>query len=301
MHRSLLTLSFIFSGLFALANTSHTNPAIQTAINAARATCINSIQLQWAEGQFDRSAITQRLQAKIDAGKALFVHVLVPLCDNEHQGIVPTSASLGNGMSTKSNLYWATSKGMKRYFKEQQDWKLLQTFSNPNEHVLERVIFERQFENGAVVKMIVDAYRGDRMEACLVDYFASLAGTKTPDAEVEGTYGMADLVAFNGHNGLMDVHVSAPKNFDERTKDAVVIACVSGSYFRPELERCGGYPLVLTKSLLYPGAPVMDEVIYRWATLQSNEMIRQGAGDGYYAMKPKSGVNGARNMFVTGW
>lgn len=255
--------------------------------------------------QIDRSAIIARLEQKIAANEALNVHVLVPLCDNENQGIVPTSASLGNGMSLKSNLYWATSKGMKRYFKEQTSWTLLHSQLDPNEHVLERVVFEKKMKNGAVVRMVIDAYRGDRMKECLDHYFASLAGklkySMTIDERDLALYGNADLIAFNGHNGLMDTDVDVVQNLDGEQRDAVIIACISHDYFLPYLEASGSYPLVTTRSLLYPGAPVLDEVLSRWATLESNEMIRQGAGDGYYAMKPKSGVNGARKMFKSGW
>lgn len=255
--------------------------------------------------QFDRTEIRKRLKAKIAEGKPLVAHVLVPLCDNENQGIVPTSASLGNGMSLKSNLYWATSKGMKRYFKEHKDWKLLSSTLDPNNHVLERVVFEKTFSNNTMVLLIIDAYRGDRMKACLEDYFNSLAGKKQLTIDVAGQkialYGKADLVGFNGHNGLMDTDVDLVRNSDGIMKDAVVIACVSKSWFSQHHENAGGYPLVTTTSLLYPGAPVMEEVLNRWALQKSDEMIRQGAGDGYYAMKPKSGVNGARRMFATGW
>lgn len=38
------------------------------------------------------------------------VHVLVALCDNEHQGIVPVPARLGNGEDPERNLYWMDRK-----------------------------------------------------------------------------------------------------------------------------------------------------------------------------------------------
>jgi hypothetical protein len=255
--------------------------------------------------QIDRTAIVAHLKEKVAAGEALNVHVLVPLCDNKNQGIVPTSESLGNGLSLRSNLYWATSKGMKRYFKEHKDWTLISSQLDPNEHALERVIFESKLSNGTMIRMVIDAYRGDRMKECLEHYFASLAGKLTHANTVEGReialYGNADLLAFNGHNGLMDTDVDIVQNTDGMQRDAVAIACISHDYFLPYLEASGSYPLVMTRSLLYPGAPVMEEVVKRWAQLQTNELIRQGAGDGYYRMKPKSGVNGARNMFKTGW
>jgi len=53
----------------------------------------------------NRAQILNYLKSKINQGEPLVAHVLVPLCDNEHQGIVPTSASLGIGMDPDHNLY----------------------------------------------------------------------------------------------------------------------------------------------------------------------------------------------------
>jgi len=115
--------------------------------------------------EFDRTNIKSKLQSKIENDIPLVVHVLVPLCDNIHQGIVPTSASLGDGFSLRTNLYWATSHGMKRYFKELRDWKILSSqVYHPNSVVLERVVFEKTYTNGAKVKLIAEAYRGDKIE-----------------------------------------------------------------------------------------------------------------------------------------
>jgi hypothetical protein len=290
-----LSFTLIFVGVSASARNAGPGSAKTSNKTAYAATSTH----------YDRTAIVARLEKKIAAGEALNVHVLVPLCDNENQGIVPTSASLGNGLSLKSNLYWATSKGMKRYFKEHKDWNLISSQLDPNEYVLERVLFERTMSNGTTVRMVIDAYRGDRMKKCLEHYFSSLSGHLKHQNTVENRevslYGNADLIAFNGHNGLMDTNVDIVKNSDGIQRDAVAIACVSHSWFLPHLEASQGYPLVMTRSLLYPGAPVMEELVSRWAMLQNDELIRQGAGDGYYAMKPKSGVNGARNMFKTGW
>lgn len=55
---------------------------------------------------FNREEIKINLQNKILQKQPLIVHVFVPLCDNDNQGIVPVSASLGDGQNLKTNLYW---------------------------------------------------------------------------------------------------------------------------------------------------------------------------------------------------
>ena len=255
--------------------------------------------------EFDRTAIRENIQYKIDNNLALIAHVLVPLCDNENQGIVPTTESLGNGLSLRTNLYWATSNGMKRYFKEKSDWKFLQSIIyDKDSTILERVVFKKKYKNGVEVILINDAYRGDRMENCLIDFFHSLSGELTDTVFVANDTLLinsgADLVAFNGHNGLMDVAVDEFYNQDGKQKDAVVIACSSMYEFNYRLNMMQAYPLVMTTNLLYPGAFVMEGVINNWALMKSDEEIRLSAGDAYHRVK-KCGVNGARNLFSTGW
>jgi len=255
--------------------------------------------------EFDRTNIKSKLQSKIENDIPLVVHVLVPLCDNIHQGIVPTSASLGDGFSLRTNLYWATSHGMKRYFKELRDWKILSSqVYLPNSVVLERVVFEKTYTNGAKVKLIAEAYRGDKIENCLLDFFNSLSGTLRDTVFVDGdtllTHSKADLIVYNGHNGLMDVWVDDIVNVDGIQKDAAVIACSSMYNFNRKLNYAKGYPLVMTTNSLYPGAFIVEGIIDNWATLESEEKIRQSAGDAYNRVK-KCGIIGARNLFSTGW
>src|SRR5688500_17366703 len=51
------------------------------------------------------------------------VHVFVALCDNEHQGIAPVPAKLGDGRDPANNLYWGAMYGVKTFFRRSPDWK----------------------------------------------------------------------------------------------------------------------------------------------------------------------------------
>lgn len=254
----------------------------------------------------NRSSILNYLELKIKKGEPLVAHVLVPLCDNKNQGIVPTSESLGNGLDPDHNLYWMTSKGVKRYFRDLPDWKMVEDYENVREDILERVVFTKSFDNGAKVVLIADAYRGDRMPECLDDYFNSLSGKLIDSVEVDGNYiqinGKADLIAFNGHNGLMD-ETTSYELADEKTKpkDAVSISCASGGFFKDHYSETRSYPLVHTTNLLYPGAFILEGILNKWAMLESDEACKKAAGNAYYKHKPKSGPNGSQNLFDYGW
>lgn len=250
---------------------------------------------------FSRDTIVGRLTKKMYKNDLRIIHVLVPLCDNEFQGIVPVNASLGNGQNLRTNLYWGAGYGIKTHFSRSSTWKLQQSILNQDSNILERVIYTHVSQN---VVLIADAYRGDRMEACVLDYFNILAGLKSDkillgDSSV--TIGSStDLVVFNGHNGLMDVMIDTIRNTDGVVKDAVAIACSSHYFFKDHLNASGGYPLVMTANLLAPEAYVLHNVLDAWIANKSSEQIRFSAAQGYHNIQ-KCGIRGASNLFVTGW
>jgi hypothetical protein len=113
-------------------------------------------------------------------------------------------------------------------------------------------------------------------------------------------WGNADLLAFNGHDGLMDEEVTPRKTAPHEAKDAVVIACFSHSYFEPYLKSAGAYPLVTTTHLLAPEAYVMRAVVDAWASLGTGESAKTAAAEAYNTYQ-KCGIKGATRLFRTGW
>src|SRR5882757_8911186 len=85
------------------------------------------------------------------------IHVFVALCDNVNQGIVPVSASLGNGDNPKTNLYWRAGFGVKTFFLRNKDWELVNETNNPAPSILERLMFRHKATN---TMLVADAYRG---------------------------------------------------------------------------------------------------------------------------------------------
>lgn len=246
-----------------------------------------------------------RLKSKIQSKSALVVHVFVPLCDNENQGIVPVNKQLGDGLNLKTNLYWGAGYGVKSYFKKYEGWKMLKSATDTIGNVLERVIFYKKNSLGTEIYLVADAYRGDRMKACLHDYFRSLGGWKKDFDSLSGKqislYADADLLVFDGHDGLMDDTLKEYYSKDSVLREAVSISCYSKVFFHPRFEKCGAYPLVCTSGLLAPEAYVLGAVIENWAQQKSGLDIRNAAGDAYHAKHPSTSQKGARALFNTGW
>jgi len=270
-------------------------------------TPVNSSRTQAQEKSLlvqNRDSIRVLLKTKIQRKEPLVVHVFVPLCDNENQGIVPVNKQLGDGMNLQTNLYWGAGYGFRSYFKLKTDWKL-QTKDSLQDPVLERVCFSKTMHNGTKLVMVGDAYRGDRMKQSLHHYFASLAGQRRDSISIGGKTlqiaSGADLLVFSGHDGLMDDTVKVYKSIDGKPRDAMIIACYSGRFFQKHLKHCGGYPLITTTGLLAPEAYVMHAAIEAWALQKSDTEIRYAAGDAYFSKHPKSGQGGSRGLFRTGW
>jgi hypothetical protein len=252
----------------------------------------------------DRTEIIKRLQQKITDKKPLVIHAFVPLCDNDNQGIVPVNESLGDGLNLRTNLYWGALYGVKTHFKRQKDWEFLFSKKDLNKNILERVVFFKKYKNGAQVYFVADAYRGDRMKECLTDYFAALSNENNNefnflDKKI-GIEGNADLIVFNGHNGLMDTSIESPNNVHTSAKDAIAVACVSFEYFEEYYQQVNAYPLLNTKNLLAPEAYVLENVFDVWANLKDEEAIHHAAGSAYNQYQ-KCGLRGAKRLFQSGW
>ena len=256
---------------------------------------------------FNREAICSHLSQKVENRETLFVHLFVPLCDNENQGIVPVPARIGNGQDPRNNLYWGAGYGIRNFFdKKVKAWQFLEESKVPNNtKILERLLFYRKFENGAQVCVVADAYDGAEMETCIRDFLQSIAGKRADYWTVQDSieipmHGHTDLLIFNGHNGLMDGSVELIPNEDNRQKDAMVIACASYGYFEPYLDAAGGYPLLTTTNLLAPEAYVVESAISEWARLKTGADVHHAAGVAYNKYH-NCGLRAAKNTFQTGW
>ena len=230
------------------------------------------------------------------------IHVFVALADNVNQGIVPVSASLGNGDNAATNLYWGAAFGIRTFFSKSKDWQLTSVKPNPGGGILERCIFKHRH---ASVFLVADAYRGKEIAQTTRDFLEAASGKpgeklKVGDVDFH-TGGSADLIAYVGHNGLMDFKLdSHPKRRDDRERRAIILACASKQYFSPALQQSGATPLLWTTNLMAPEAYVLSAAIDGWMKKETDEQIRVRAADAYNKYQ-NCGVKAARALFATGW
>lgn len=230
------------------------------------------------------------------------VHVLVALCDNEHQGIVPVPEHLGNGEDPDGNLYWGAAFGVRTHFSKSRNWQLVEKIAAPDGNVIERVIFRHRSEK---VHLVADAYRGSRMRQTIDAFFDSLSGAARENVKVGGVTiqikAGSDLVAFVGHDGLMDFELGRKiERADAATRDAVVLACASRNYFFHPMKATGARPLLWTTNLMAPEAYTLHDALDGWVANESPEQIRERAAKAYSRYQ-KLSLAAAKRLLVTGF
>jgi len=227
------------------------------------------------------------------------IHILVALCDNKYQGIVPVPKSIGNGQDPKNNLYWGTAYGIKTFFKRSKDWTLLHS-EKLSSSILERVIFKHKEKD---IYLVADAYDGQDIKQTTIDFLNFSSGNKKEVIKLGdrslGISGNADLVAYIGHDGLMDFQIKDKfLNTDGIQRDVIVLACYSKSYFEPHLQNAGVNPLVWTTGLMAPEAYTIHDAIEGYINGESNEEISLRAARAYSKYQNCS-LKAAKRLLVT--
>ena len=235
------------------------------------------------------------------------IHVFVALCDNVNQGIVPVSASLGNGDDPARNLYWGAAFGVKTFFGKSRDWLPVDTKTVSGKFpalILDRRIFKHRTQPAY---LIAEAYRGIKIKQATEDFLAAAAGTPGEAVNIphEGKpltlhlAGSADVIVYIGHDWLMDFTLTSfPKRQDQEKRDAIILA--SKGYFADALRKTGANPLLWTTNLMAPEAYILSAALDGWLRKETDEEIRARAAKAYDQYQ-NCGLNSANRLFATGW
>jgi hypothetical protein len=229
------------------------------------------------------------------------IHLFVALCDNQYQGIVPVPKNIGNGQKPKTNLYWGAGYGVKTYFKRSKEWKLLSS-QKISDTVLERLIFKHTSKN---YYLVADAYNGKYIEQTTVDLLNSGAGKKKEILQVNnkviGIYGNAKMLAYIGHDGLMDFSLDEKFiNTDQKTRDVIILACYSKEFFKNYVKNAKMNPLIWTSGLMAPEAYTLHDALSGYVRNETQKQIQKRAAKAYSKYQ-KCSLRAATNLLRTGW
>lgn len=210
------------------------------------------------------------------------VAIFVALCDNASQGIIPVPAKIGDGDKPEANLYWGCSDGFSGCFRASKSWKLQRREIPDDKRVIERLVY---LHDSGKIELTAEAWRGSEIRSCLTAFESAL---------ISGNH---DLCAFIGHNVLMDGDVPPVAGKAPKPCDAIVLCCMSDTYFKDRLAALGAKPVILTTQLMYPGSFILRDAIPLWAEGRSREEIRQSAAVSY-ARNQKISVKAAAGVFA---
>ncbi len=210
------------------------------------------------------------------------VRVFVALCDNKTQGIVPVGEKIGNGDDPDANLYWGCTEGFGAYFRHSKRWKVIATEKDVSTTILRRFTLRHTEWD---IDLVVEAYRGSQIRQCLLDFEAAASSNSF------------DLVAYLGHNGLMDFDVPVPPKVEGNDTEVVVLCCLSETYFGSRLRALGCRPVLMTQQLMYPGSFLLHAAIEKWRSGGGSADLRAAAAAAY-ATNQKISVRAAAGVFA---
>jgi hypothetical protein len=255
-------------------------------------------------GAFALAAILLLALARETQASPRVVHVFVALADNQHQGIVPVPAALGNGSDPVRNLYWGAAFGVKTYFKASEDWQLLWSGRTGKDAILERCVFKSRKDD---VYLVADAYEGSQIKLAVTDFLSAAAGiakeqfskeTASGDVSLR-IAGEADLIVYVGHDAFMDFQIPPIAGTKgTKVRRTIVLACASKPYFGPYIRQTGASPLLWTTGLMAPEAYTLKAALDGWIVREDDLAIRRRAAQAYDKYQ-RCGARAAMRLFAT--
>lgn len=255
------------------------------------------------------AAVQARIDADVAQGGPIVVHVVVALCDNVHQGIVPVPAALGNGQDPGSNLYWGALYGLRTYLTRTAGWSAVADLRPGDSRILERRVFRAHLQRGGgpvPVYIVADAWDGAFIRDALREFLFMAAGADGDTLSLPRDSrahrlllgGQAHLQVYVGHNGLMDFDLPPTIEADETAlpRAAMVLACASRPYFRERLLAAGAHPLLMTTGLMAPEAYTLDAAVRTWVTERTTAAVQAAAASAYDRYQ-HCGLRAARRLF----
>jgi hypothetical protein len=222
-------------------------------------------------------SLYQRIASDIKGGKPLVITVHVALCDN---GVIWCGlGGHGNGDEPRRNLYWGGAGGLRAYFDRAPGYKRVMLDRGDGKVVIERAVYRRRVLRPSAawrrlgvtepfdVLLVGLGYRGReiaRASDAMIRQTLRAEGERLrlPDGTRLAIGGHGHVVGYAGHNHLMDDPAYAFPQPRRRTDlGFFALSCLSAPYLASHLTSAQSHALVLTLSLMYPGAFTIDGLI----------------------------------------
>lgn len=229
------------------------------------------------------------------------IHVMVALCDNKYQGIVKVPKAIGNGQDPKNNLYWGCGYGISTYFKRSANWQEVKRYA-VDSIILERIVFKHKTNH---YYMVADAYDGQYIANCTHDFLSASAGMTKQNIKIDNTIidiaGNSEILAYIGHNGLMDFRLKNKyQNTDGKERKVIILACAAKNYFGNYLRNANAYPLLWTTNLMAPEAYTLHDALEAHIENKGESEVRENGAKAYSKFQ-KCSLTAAKKLLVSGY
>lgn len=271
--------------------------AITATVSVAAAPAVarasGSVEDRWLAG------LTRRIVADLAAGKPLVVEVHVPLCDNAI--IACGNPRLGDGNNPDTNLYWATTPGFGEWFARRgSGWTRVarqRAGQTGDDDILAVHAYRRTITAPAAwrtagaprtfeLDVVIHGWRGKAIDRALTAYAGDAAGGKPRTVALgDGTAlaagGAAQIVAWVGHNRLMDLERFAWPAPSATARGILAIACSTAPYMADEVSAATRVPLLMTRDLLFANAAPLEAAVLAYVAGGGYAEIRHDATSAY--------------------
>lgn len=247
-----------------------------------------------------------RMITDITAGRPIVANIIAPLCETSI--LACGNAKLGDGDSLKTNLYWATTAGFGEWFgRRRGGWRKLLTLTGDDTGDKDRLatlVYQRTIntpkawqQRGAPktydLFVVVNGWRGKAIDRALAAYAREVSGLDSRDLELPDhrrltTGGSAHIVAYSGHNRLMDVDGFTWPAPSKHVIGAIAVACLTADYMEAPVPAPTRVPLLLTRDFLFANAAPVEATILAVATGQGFAAIRRDAAAAYALVQETS-------------
>ena len=270
--------------------------AILVAADPARA---ETTEDSWLAG------LTDRVIADLADGRPLVAEVHVPLCDNS---IIPCgNAKLGDGNNPDTNLYWSTTPGFGAWFSRRgSGWKRVlhqRGDATGNSDVVAVDVYRRTIatpaswrKRGAPAKfeldVVVHGWRGTSIDKALAAYASDVSDGSARSLVLDdktklAAGGAAQLVAWVGHNRLMDLERYKWPSPAKAVKGTIAIACHTAAYMEAEVSGATRVPLLMTRDFLFANAAPLEATVLAFAGGGTYGRMRLDAATAYAKIRER--------------
>jgi hypothetical protein len=245
------------------------------------------------------AGLTARIVADLTAGKPLVVEVHVPLCDNAI--IRCGNAKLGDGDNPETNLYWATTPGFGEWFARRGGgWTRVarqRAGQTGDDDVLAVHVYRRSIAVPAAwrttgapstfeLDIVIHGWRGKAIDRALDAYATDAAGGAARTVTLDdGTTlragGAAQIVAWVGHNRLMDLETYHWPTPTGAARGTLAIACETAAYMEADVPAETRVPLLMTRDFLFANAAPLEAAVLAYVGGGGYAEIRHAAALAY--------------------